>query len=90
MHNVQETRNTVSKQTRNIVFVTSIYAILIDFAFEFKYMYKLLTLYRDCYQKHISAKTSFRQKCLYEVLTRCHRFYIAVEINDEMASNCGT
>ena len=35
MHNVQETQNTVSKQTRNIVFATSIYAILIDFAFEF-------------------------------------------------------
>ena len=35
MHNVQETQNTVSKQTRNILFATSIYAILIDFAFEF-------------------------------------------------------
>ena len=35
MHNVQETQNTVSKQTINIVFATSMYAILIDFAFEF-------------------------------------------------------
>ena len=35
IHNIQETQTTVSKQTRNIVFATSIYAILIDFAFEF-------------------------------------------------------
>ena len=35
MHNVQETQNNVSKQTRNRVFATSICAILIDFAFEF-------------------------------------------------------
>ena len=38
MHHVQETQKTVSKQTRNRVFVTSnssIFAIFIDFAFEF-------------------------------------------------------
>ena len=35
MHNVQETQNTVSKQTRNRVFATCIFAIFIDFAFEF-------------------------------------------------------
>ena len=35
MHNVQETQKTVSKQTRNRVFATSIFAIFIDFAFEF-------------------------------------------------------
>ena len=34
MHNVQETQKTVSKQTRNRVFATSIFAIFIDFAFE--------------------------------------------------------
>ena len=35
MHNVQETQKNVSKQTRNRVFATSIFAIFIDFAFEF-------------------------------------------------------
>ena len=35
MHNVQETQKTVSKQTRNREFATSIFAIFIDFAFEF-------------------------------------------------------
>ena len=35
MHNVQETQKTVSKQTRNIVFAASIFAIFIDFAFKF-------------------------------------------------------
>ena len=35
MHNVQETQKTVSKQTRNRVFATSIFAIFKDFAFEF-------------------------------------------------------
>ena len=35
MQNVQETQKTVSKQTGNWVFATSIFAILIDFAFEF-------------------------------------------------------
>ena len=49
MHNVQETQKTVSKQTSNIVFATSILAILVDFALEF--CYQLLTLYRDWYQK---------------------------------------
>ena len=34
MHNVQETQNNVSNQTRNRVFATSICVILIDFAFE--------------------------------------------------------
>ena len=45
MHNVQETQKTVSKQTDNGVFATSIFAILVDFAFEF--WYKPLTLYRE-------------------------------------------
>ena len=40
MHNVQETLKTVSKQTRNRIFATSIFDIFIDYAFE-------LTLYRD-------------------------------------------
>ena len=35
MHNVQETQKIVSKQTRNRVFATSIFAIFIDFAFKF-------------------------------------------------------
>ena len=35
MHNVQETQKTVSKQTRNRLFATSIFAIVIDLAFEF-------------------------------------------------------
>ena len=35
MHNVQETQKKISKQTRNRVFVTSIFAIFIDFALEF-------------------------------------------------------
>ena len=35
MHNVQETQKTVSKQTRNRVFATSIFVIFTDSAFEF-------------------------------------------------------
>ena len=62
MHNVQETQKNVSKQTRNRMFATSIFAIFIDFAFEF--YYKPLTLYRDWYSNHISAKISFLSKNL--------------------------
>ena len=62
MHNVQERQETVYKQTSNIVFATSIFAILVDFAFEF--CYKPLTLYRDWYQEHISVKISFSSKML--------------------------
>ena len=39
---------TVSKQTGDRVFTTSIFAILVDFAFEF--WHKPLTLYREWYQ----------------------------------------
>ena len=60
MHNVQETQKTVSQQTGGIVFADSIFAILVGFAFEF--WYKPLTLYREWYQKHISAKISFPSK----------------------------
>ena len=35
MRNVQETQKNVSKQTRNRVFATSVFAIFIDFVFEF-------------------------------------------------------
>ena len=35
IQNVQETQKTVSKQTRNSVFATSVDAIFMDFAFEF-------------------------------------------------------
>ena len=62
MHNIKETQKTVSKQTRNRVFATSIFVIFIDFAFQF--WYKLLTLYGDWYQKLISAKISFSSKML--------------------------
>ena len=62
MHNVQETQRTVSKQTSNKVFTTSIFAILADFAFEC--CYQPLTLYSDWYQKHISVKISFSSKML--------------------------
>ena len=62
MHNVQKTQKTVSKQTSNIVFATSIFAIFVDLAFEF--FYQPLTLYRDWYQKHISVKISFSSKIL--------------------------
>ena len=47
MRNVQESQKTVSKQTGNWVFATSIFAILVDFAF--KFWYKVLTL---CKQWH--------------------------------------
>ena len=60
MHNVQETQKTVSKQTDNEVFATSIFAILVDFAFEF--WYKPLTLYREKNQKYISVKISYLSK----------------------------
>ena len=62
MYNVQETQKNVSKQTNNIVYATSIFALLVDFAFEF--CYQPLTLYRDWYQKHISIKISFSSNML--------------------------
>ena len=53
MHNVQETqKNNDSNQTGYWVFATSIFAILVDFVFE--YFYKPMTLYKEWYQKHIS------------------------------------
>ena len=60
--NVQETQKTVSKQTKNRVFTTSIFAILVDFALEF--WYKPLTLYREWCQKYISVKVSFSSKII--------------------------
>ena len=62
MHNVEERQKTLSKQTGNRVFATSIFAILVEFAFEF--WYKLLTLYRQWYQKYIFVKISFSSKII--------------------------
>ena len=61
MQNVHETQKTVSKQTRNTVFATSI-CLFYRLAFEF--YYKPLTLYKDWCQKHISAKITFSSKML--------------------------
>ena len=63
MHNIQETQKTVSKQTKNRMFDTSIFAIFIDFAFEF--WYDLLVQAIDTLQRMVSKiyfhnKTHFR------------------------------
>ena len=73
MHNVQETQNMVSNQTGNRVFATSIFPIMVDFAF--KFWYEPLTLHREWCEKYISVKSRFRQKTLCEILMRCHRYH---------------
>ena len=70
MHNVQGTQKMVSNQTGNRLFATSIFAILVDFLF--KFWYEPLTLHREWCQKYISVKSHFCQKCLCEILSRCH------------------
>ena len=62
--NTQCSGNTknVSKQTSNRVFATSIFAILVNFAFEFSY--KPLTLFREWYQKYISVIISYSSKII--------------------------
>ena len=46
------------------MYAASIFAILIDFAFEFWYKPLTVTLYREWYQKYISVKICFCQKLL--------------------------
>ena len=69
MHNVQGTQKMVSNQTGNRLFATSIFAILVDFVF--KFWYEPL----EWCQKYTSVKSHFCQKCLCEILSRCHLNY---------------
>ena len=77
MHNVQETQNTISKQTVNIVFATSIYAILIDFAFESSLWHFIEIGIKNIFPQ----KPHVCQKCLYEVLTCCHRYTCTIQVH---------